>query len=414
MAHSFTHLFKASCGAHAADQTALAALPVTAIVVIGADARTVGLLVAAQGAAWLVGTLPAGLLVDRVSRRRLLVASQIVGAAGLALATLAALAGSVALLGAAAFFAAIGTVVFVLTMNALVPAFAERAQLGAANARIELARALATLGAPVLVGVLAEYASPAAAYALAGLAALSAASYARKLPASVFSHAPPASRRSLPAELREGGAFVLGQPLLRAIVLCAVFWNMAFFAAIAVFVPYALGIVRLDPAGVGLSQAGYGAGLLLGAMAAPAVLRTLGPNVMLLAGPGLSVAAPLAFLAASHFDTNAAIGMVCLFAGQFMLGFGPMLWLICQTSIRQIVTPARLLGRVSATVQLAIYGVRPIGAVLGGWVAARFGLDIAIMLVAAIFTLSFAVVAASALARLRTMPMPVVERWGES
>jgi hypothetical protein len=121
--------------------------------------------------------------------------------------------------------------------------------------------------------------------------------------------------------------------------------------------------------------------------------------VILVAGPALSMAAPaMLFLAARGGGLPAAA------AAFFFVGFGPMLWLICQTSIRQLVTPPDLIGRVAATIQVAIYGVRPLGAFAGGWVGALFGLDAALVLVLVPFGLSLAVPLVSALGRLRAMP----------
>jgi hypothetical protein len=83
-----------------------------------------------------------------------------------------------------------------------------------------------------------------------------------------------------------------------------------------------------------------------------------------------------------------------------------MLWLICQITVRQLVTPAPLMGRVNATMQTAIYGVRPLGALAGGFVAAQAGLHAALLLIAAAFALSTLVIVLSPLARLRVLPEP--------
>ena len=83
-----------------------------------------------------------------------------------------------------------------------------------------------------------------------------------------------------------------------------------------------------------------------------------------------------------------------------------MLWLICQITVRQLVTPAPLMGRVNATMQTAIYGVRPLGALAGGFVAAQAGLHGALLLIAAAFALSTLVIVLSPLARLRVLPEP--------
>ncbi|WP_162915217.1 MFS transporter, partial [Desertibaculum subflavum] len=237
-------------------------------------------------------------------------------------------------------------------------------------------------------------------YALAALAAMAGAIAALRLPRGAPVAA--AARPPLATALAEGARFVLDQPLLRAIGLCAVFWNFAFFALIAVFVPYGLDVVGLDARGIGLAQSAAGIGGIAGSLAAAAVLRRLAPRVVLLAGPGLSVVAAGLILSAAPLHSVAAAA-----AGFALIGFGPMLWLICQQSLRQLVTPRPLLGRVNATIQLAIYGVRPLGALTGGAVAVGFGPTAAIWLVGALFLASFLVPVFSALGRLTAMPAPI-------
>jgi predicted MFS family arabinose efflux permease len=195
---------------------------------------------------------------------------------------------------------------------------------------------------------------------------------------------------------------VVRHELLRGIGLCAVCWNFAFFALLAIWAPLALGPLGFDPAHTGLAQSAYGAGLILGALAAPASAQRLPPFATLIFGPVVSVIAAGFFFAAltSHAFACAAIG-------HFLVGFGPMMWLICQTTLRQLVTPLGLMGRVNATLQTAIYGVRPLGALAGGIVAAQFGLTSALALVATAFALSTLVIVLSPLARLRALPARV-------
>lgn len=393
---SFSRLLAAGGAAHFADQLATAALPLTAVIVLGAGPGTVGTLVALQGLAWLLASLPAGVLVDRVPKGLLIALSQALAALAFAAATVAATAGSGTALAAACFIGASGAVILVLTALALVPALVPPTALAAANARLELVRAVATLAAPVLVGLMADAVTPALGFALAAIASAAAAlvAFGLRAPSS-----PGPARAPLADAIREGARFALRHELLRGIALCAVFWNFAFFALLAVAVPFCLTRVGLDAKGTGLAQGGYGLGLILGAAAAAAIVRRFEPRVILVAGPALSMAAPvLLFLAARGGGLPAAA------AAFFFVGFGPMLWLICQTSIRQLVTPPDLIGRVAATIQVAIYGVRPLGAFAGGWVGALFGLDAALVLVLAAFGLSLAVPLVSALGRLRAMP----------
>lgn len=401
-AQGLNTLFASACGAHAADQLALAALPLTASLVLGAGAGTVGILVAAQAAAWLVVSLPAGLLIDRVSRKRALVGCQMLAAVALFVAALAASAGFAPLLGLGAFVAATGIVVFVLTATSLMPALVEAKDLPAANARIELARAVVTLAAPVAVGWLATRGSPVAGYGLAGLAAVFSALMGLRLQVPA---APAAPRLPFRTALADGMRYVVEQPLLRNIGLCAIFWNSAFFALLAVFVPYALEVVRLTPAEIGLAQGALGAGSILGALSAAAVLRRFAPRIVLVAGPALSVLA-IGFLLAAP----SGHGLMLAAAGFALIGFGPMQWSICQQSLRQLVTPRELLGRVNATIQIAIYGIRPLGALAGGAVAAGFGPAAALWLVAGLFLASVLVPLLSSLGRLAAMPEPVSAR----
>jgi predicted MFS family arabinose efflux permease len=397
---SFSRLLAAGGAAHFADQLATAALPLTAVIVLGAGPGAVGTLVALQGLAWLLASLPAGVLVDRVPKGLLIALSQAVAGLAFAAATVAVTAGSGTALAAACFIGASGAVILVLTALALVPALVPPMALAAANARLELVRAVATLAAPVAVGLMADAVTPALGFALAALASAAAAlvAFGLRAPPSP-SPSPVPARAPLADAIREGARFALRHELLRGIALCAVFWNFAFFALLAVAVPFCLTRVGLNAKGTGLAQGGYGLGLILGAAAAAAIVRRFEPRVILVAGPALSMAAPvLLFLAARGGGLPAAA------AAFFFVGFGPMLWLICQTSIRQLVTPPDLIGRVAATIQVAIYGVRPLGAFAGGWVGALFGLDAALVLVLAAFGLSLAVPLVSALGRLRAMP----------
>jgi predicted MFS family arabinose efflux permease len=399
----FAALLGAAAGTHAADQLALATLPLTATLVLGAGPGVLGLLVAAQSAAWLLVSLPAGAWVDRLPRRRLLIAALGFGLLASVVAVIAAATGAASLLGVAAFLGASGTVIYVLTSVSLLPSLVPSADLQRANARLELARAIVSLAAPFVAGLLAQHLSPTWGYGLAALGAALALACVLALP-----HVPAptagVTRPSFLAAIRAGARFVMHHDLLRGISLCAIFWNFAFFALLAIWAPLALGPLGLDPTHMGLAQSTYGAGLILGALVAPITSRRLPPLVTLIFGPAVSVVAAGLFLAAPAYGGTTA-GFAFAAAGYFLVGFGPMLWLICQTTVRQLVTPFSLMGRVNATVQTAIYGVRPLGALAGGMLAAEAGLQSALLLIAVAFALSTLVIVLSPLARLRAMPV---------
>jgi predicted MFS family arabinose efflux permease len=395
-----TRLLALSGTLNAADQIALAALPLTAVLALGAGPGLVGLVVAAQTAAWLLVSLPGGALVDRAQPHRVLHLAIGLAVTGCALATGAAVSGHVGLLAAGAFLGAAGTVLFALVQVSLAPALAGPAALPRLNARFEFLRALAMALAPIMAGWLATHAGPGTPYGLALAAALAALLLGATWRVPGRGHAAP--RGPLLPLLAEGARFVAATPLLRAIGLCAIAWNFAYMALAAIFVPFALTQLGVDAFAAGLAMGMGGAGMILGALAAPALMARVTPAFILVFGPLSSCLAVLLLLVAPRAPTPHGAALAGL--AYFAIGFGPMLWLIMQTSLRQIVTPARLIGRVSATIQTAIYGVRPFGALAGGAVAATFGLHAAMVLVACAFAASALAAIASPLARLRAMP----------
>ena len=393
----FPRLWLTAAGIAAADQIALAALPLAAVLSLDADPARVGQFVAAQGGAWLLVSLPGGVLVDRLSPGRTMPLAAALAAIGAASAALAILAGWGAALAGACFVASAGAVLFMLALNAATPLVVPRAGLPRANARLELARAAMTLAAPVLAGFLAARGHVAGAFGLAAGAALVAT--IASSPLALAAPKPPGARPPLLGQIREGAAFALAEPVLRGILVCALFWNVAFFALMAAFTPYALTILRLSPEAVGAVIAAMGAGSLLAASLAPAIFARLAPRVILVGGPALSVLAATLIAAAPLVP-----GPVLPACGFFLVGFGPMLWLICQTSLRQIVTPAPLLGRVGAAIQVAIYGSRPLGALAGGALGAAHGLESAIAFAGACFLASLTSALLSPLARMERLP----------
>lgn len=397
----FMRLQGAAAGVHAADQLTLAALPLTAVLLFDAGPGLVGVLVAIQGAAWLLVSLPAGVIVDRLTAPTVLLGAALLSLAAASAALAAALAGVLWPLAAASFAGAAGTVSFVLATTVIAAQLLAPGQLPAGNARLELARAGATLAAPFIVGELAARLSPTWGYALAIAASAIAVVFLARMDRRTMAGRPFAPRQPLLHAVREGAVFVLRHRLLRGIALCAIFWNLSFFALWAIFVPFALNMLALDPRQTGTVQMAYGAGLIAGALSGGAVLTRLPPNVTLLFGPGVSAVAGLLLWLSIR---TPGWGLPAF--AHFLVGFGPMLWLICQTTVRQLVTPPELLGRVNATIQVAIYGMRPLGALLGGWLGATFGYETAIMAVAAGFAASCAVVLVTPLIGLRVMPAP--------
>lgn len=376
----FPRLLAATAAMHAADQITLAALPLIAIAA-GADARAIGLLVAAQSAAWLLLSLPIGALADRLSRRTLMQAGAVAAMAGSLLGLLAVQTSGAWLLALACFVTAGGVVVIVLSVFTLLPRAVATKELPRANARLELARAVVTLAAPAPTAWLAAHGMGALAFAATAICGALALIACRALPRDA------AATKSLPmlTAIRDGARFVAGHIALRAVALCAVFWNMAFFALAALFAPFATAHLGFDAQTIGRVWSALGAGLVIGALAAPALSARVQLAALLIFGPVVSVAA-IVIIAASPQAPNEFV----LWFAFFLLGFGPMIYAVTQTSLRQQITPPDMMGRVGATIQAANYGARPVGALIAGWVGARFGVGNAMLFPALLFIASFA------------------------
>jgi predicted MFS family arabinose efflux permease len=300
------------------------------------------------------------------------------------------------LLALAGFLTSAGVVLQVLSVFALLPRITSGHGIAQSNATLEFCRAAAALSAPILAAYFIVQELPAAAFGVALLGGLGSLAAARSLPLEAPSTAP---RLSLGQSIRDGARFVWQQPILRAIALCAVAWNSAFFALTAVLAPYATKVAGLSVTEVGQAWAIYGAGLLLGAAVAPSALKTLPTGFLFVFGPVSSLFG--ATMAAVFAPTY---GFWALAVGLFSLGFGPMLWLVLQTSVRQMLTPPDMLGRVAATITTTIYGVRPIGALTAGALATTFGTPAAIWLAVGLFGLSVVAILRSPAPSLSALP----------
>lgn len=384
----------AALGTHFADQTALVAVPLVAALAFGASPELIGLLVACQTSAHLIASIPFGIVVDQGRLRALAVASATISLIGFSMAAASVLLGLTALFGVSITLAGLGVVLFGLTSLSIVPRVTDPTTLPRANAALELPRAVASFVAPLCVGLLIANVPTWSILAIAMAGSALAVAFTTTLP--TFHIAPKATDPIL-ARIRAGGAYLVGHPLLRPIALCALFWNLAFAALLVVLVPAIQGLWLFETGAFGIALSAFGLGAILGSLLSGRVSALLPPWVILLFGPGSSALAASALLFLGE-----GVSTIWLHACLLLLGFGPFMWLIAQNSVRQLVSPPHMLGRVNAVIQTMIYGARPVGALLGGTVAGWFGPEAGLFLVAALFSISFAASAASDLRRVQS------------
>jgi predicted MFS family arabinose efflux permease len=395
---AFARLAWSNLAAQAAEQIGLAAAPLVAVLALGAGAGATGLLQAAQTLPFLLLSIPAGVLADRVSRRRLMAGAEAVRAAALIAVLALAVSGLLTLpmLALLGFLGAAGTVAYSVAAPSLVPALVPRAALSAANGRLELARSTAFAAGPALGGVLVGWVGAAPAFGVAASLSLVAVILLSGLAEPPRPSLPP---RRVFEDLREGAGFVLTHPLLRPVLVTAVFFNVGFFVLQAVYVPYAVHHLGLTASEIGATLATYGIGMVSAALAAPRIARTLPFGAMIAVGPIAGLAASLVMVATIWVPS---VGLAAL--SFFLIGAGPILWTIGSTTLRQSVTPERMLGRVSAMITMATFGARPVGAALGALVGASSGAASCILLAALGFLIQAVVILVSPVPRLVRQP----------
>jgi len=395
---ALNRLVASNLAAQSAEQLSLAAVPIVAVLALGAGAGEIGVLATAQTLPFLLLSIPFGLWADRSSRRRLMVGAELLRGLSLLGLLAAVLAGqvSMAVLALLGFVGAVGTVGYSVAAPALLPALVPPAGLARANSRLELARSAAFAAGPALAGALVAWAGAPAAFVLAAL--LSAAAVALLLRLHEPPRTPAAPRHPL-LELRDGALLVWQHALLRPILLTAAAWNIAWFVLQAAYVPYAMRALGLSAAGVGFTLAAYGSGLVAGALLAPRIVARLSFGHAILLGPLVSVAAMATMVATLAWPQ----GLLAA-ASLLLFGVGPIVWTITSTTLRQTVTPGAMLGRLSAMFLTVNMGARPLGAALGGFVGATLGEAACLWLALAGFVLQAAVIMGSQVRMLRRLP----------
>jgi predicted MFS family arabinose efflux permease len=213
----------------------------------------------------------------------------------------------------------------------------------------------------------------------------------------------PAPRRHPLGEIREGAAFVFSHPLLRPVFVTQFIFNTGSFLLLAVFVPYAVRQLGSSATGVGTTLAMYGLGMVVGALLATRVMLRLAFGTVIGLGPVTGFAAAGVMALTTFVPAPWLAGL-----SFFLLGAGPILWVISTTTLRQSVTPPRLLGRVSA-INIMSYGARPLGSGLGAIVGGLYGAEACLYLALAVFGAQAVVILISPAVSLARQPEMVGE-----
>jgi MFS family permease len=362
------------------DAVSTVALPLTAVLALGASPAELSLIGAAQALPILVLSIPVGAWVDRrAARWPILLAGDLARAALLVAVPVAAAAGilTLPLLALLALAISVAGTFFDLAFAGWLPRLLRGDDLHRVNARVELARSTAVVVGPALGGALvAALSAPLALLADAASFVGSAILIGSVRRSELLVGASTEARRPLrPRELAAGLRFVLAQPYLRAVLATAGINNLARSIALGVAVLYLVNVAGLNAAEVGIAFALGNGGFVIGALVARRVTAALGMGASMqlgvsLFGPSMLLLA----IAPPQLAGPAFAGML------FANGLGISIHNVNQVTVRQILIPDELRARAAAVFRLVIFGAIPVGTVIGGLVGQAFGLRAALVL----------------------------------
>lgn len=370
--HDFMQLWSAQAISQFGTQVSLLAIPLTAALTLDASARQMGVLVAAETAPFLLFGLFAGVIADRVRRRQLLIWTDVGRALLFATIPLAWLLDALTLwqLLVVAFAAGTLTVLFEVAYQSYLPSLVGREHLAEGNSKLVTSGAVAQIGGPGLAGLLIQLATAPVAVLLDALSFLGSAACLLRIckPEAAIDAS---LRRPMLAEIGEGLGYIGRHPLLRPIAACTATSNLFSSAFTAIFILFVTRELGLSAGWIGFIFGLGGAGFIVGALLAPRVAARI--------GVGPAIIASIAFGSLSQFVVPFVDGPRLAVTGILMLSFAwstvaGAIYNITQVTLRQTITPDRLLGRMNATMRFIVWGVMPIGALLGGFLGDYHGL----------------------------------------
>ena len=383
-------------------QITILALPLTAVMVLGAGPGQMGILGALSSLPWLVLGLPAGAWVDRRTRRPIMIGADLGRFLVLLSVPLSAIAGvlSIELLYAVVLATGILTVLSTVACQAYLSTLVREGELVDANSRLELSRSAAQLAGPGLVGILVQaVTAPIAILADALSFAVSAITLTvLKVPEPAPGHS---GQPSLKREIFEGLTTVLQHPLLRPMVTAMATMNLFVSVGLAAYTVFVVNELGLSAAQIGLVYSLGGLGFLAGASGAPIGARRFGLGRTVVAGALLAgFAEALIPLAGGPMPLVLAI----LVGAQALNALGVVAANVNLVSLRQAVTPLWLQGRVAGTSRVLSWGTFVVGSLVGGLLAETAGLRATLVVAAVGQVLAVALLFFSPIRSLRDRP----------
>ena len=370
LGRAYWRLWTAGTISNLGDGIELAALPLLAASLTRDPVLVAGLMTAAR-LPWLVFALLAGAIVDRLDRRRLMIAVNVsrAGLVGVIALTAATGTSRIWILYVVAFLLGINETLFDNAAQSMLPSVVPAHLLERANGRQYAAEVVAnSFAGPPIGGLLFSFVVAAPFWADSASFAISAAIIAtiggsfRPVRADGVGR----ERRSIRADIAEGVRWLRRHRLLRTLALLLGVLNLCSMMGFATFVLFSEEILGLDDRGYGFLLAAMAVGGVTGGVFGGRIAARLGPARALLTCMAVN---GVSYIAIGLVSSAWAVAALSLLEGLFSI-----VWNIITVSLRQRIIPDHLLGRVNSVYRFLGWGSMPIGAILGGLLADAFGL----------------------------------------
>ena len=387
------------------DEITLLGIPLLATLILGAGPLEFGILGVVRFLPWILFTLPAGVWVDRMRRRPILIGADIARAVLLASIPIAFLADGLTLIQVyvVAFLAGTLEVFFDVAYQSYLPSIVERDELVEGNSKLELSRAGSQVAGPTVAGFLIQAIGAPFAIAFDAVSYLGAALFVgliQREEAVPEPHDPATGKPpSMWQEARAGIGYVVTNRYLRSIAACTGTANLFSNISFAVLILYFVEELGLEAGTIGVIFAIGNIGVILGALTGGRAAKAFGIGWTIILSAAMAGIATFAVPLAPKDDP-----FWVLVIGGVFVGYGVVVYNVNQVGLRQAITPDRMLGRMNATMRLIVWGTIPIGALIGGVLGTIYGL-VPVLWVSAIgASLSFLPVLFSPVRSLREIP----------
>jgi MFS family permease len=358
------------------------ALPLTAALMLHATPLQMGVLIALETLPFALFSLHAGVLIDRIRKLPIVIVADVSRAVALAVIPLAAFTGwlTIEVLFAVGFFCGIQNVVGGAAYQVLLAQMAGRKRLVEANAKISLGETGSALVGPGVAGFLIQALTAPFAILVDAVSFLVSALMLRHL--RVPSDVPhPGPRAGVTHEIAEGLKLVRRNPTLSSLAWLAGLWQLLHHAQLAVLILFATRELGLSAGAIGLAYVLGGLGCVMAAASAERFASRFGVGPMIVHA---LTATAIAWQLYGLVTGPVWVATIALGLAMLLFDFGGVMFGIQYLSLRQAITPDRLLGRMTATMRFLTVAAAPLGSLAGGALATAIGLRATLLTIGAL------------------------------